>query len=204
MNESINYWRLVGEFSKGRTPEELRAQKIGDWPIWAAPWSVESAIVIPDSFDPSKKRHIGRYSANHHGSLIQFARDMRDDGTTLIYFPASHGDEGSVGAADPKHEGYWRTRIDEESELPWPTSDAVSDGRVEFLRALEVIEEQAERVQYRGFSFCRICKIGNGSLTFRLQEWDWPKGFRHYVAERKIRPTAEFETFVLNQSPLPK
>jgi len=202
VDKSISYWRLAGKFPRGRTPEEIKAQTIGDWQIWASPWKHESAIVIPDAFDPEKKRHIGRHSAIHRGSLIQFARDMRDDGTTLIYFPAAAADADAIGAVDPKYEGYWRTRVDEESNLPWPTPEEAWLGRDDFLRALDYVEGRAEVIGYRGFSPCRICGIRNGSQSFRFEEWDWPSGFRHYVAEHVVRPTPEFESFILRQHAL--
>jgi hypothetical protein len=202
VDKSISHWRLAGNFPRGRTPEEIKAQTIGDWQIWAGPWNHESAIVIPDAFDPTKKRRIGRYSAKHLGSLIHFARDMRDDGTTLIYFLAAADDADAIEAVNPKHEGYWRTRVDEESELPWPAPDEAWLGGNDFLRALDRVEGKAEVIRYRGFSPCRICGTRNGSQSFRFEEWDWPSGFRHYVAEHAVRPTAEFESFILRQHAL--
>jgi hypothetical protein len=31
---------------------------------------------------------------------------------------------------------------------------------------------------------------------FSMDVWEWPEGFRHYVAEHEVRPSPEFELFV--------
>jgi hypothetical protein len=40
----------------------------------------------------------------------------------------------------------------------------------------------------------RGCQNGNEGIS--LDVWVWPSGFRHYVADHEIRPTAEFDRFV--------
>jgi hypothetical protein len=95
-----------------------------------------------------------------------------------------------------KREGYWRQSIDEKSKLPWPTPDEAWAGRDKFLCALERAESFAAKDYYMGYSQCRICKGSNGTKSHRLGGWDWPEGFRHYVAEHGVRPTAEFEEFI--------
>ena len=68
--------------------------------------------------------------------------------------------------------------------------------RADFLRILSRVETKAERIKYRGASICRICQEQNGHEAFRLLEWEWPAGYRHYLAEHAVRPTAEFEVFI--------
>ncbi len=32
---------------------------------------------------------------------------------------------------------------------------------------------------------------------FGLAQWEWPAGFRHYVEDHRVRPSAAFEEFIL-------
>jgi hypothetical protein len=96
----------------------------------------------------------------------------------------------------PFWEGYWRSTADEVRDLPWPVADTAWPGRVTFLAALDKVEPFAARVQYRGLSPCRICACDNGHETLLLDDWHWPAGYRHYIADHGVRPTAAFEAFV--------
>jgi hypothetical protein len=100
-----------------------------------------------------------------------------------------------------KKEGYWRRSYDEESELPWPIPEPGWVGRAGFLASLDQVEAVAERIAYRGFSLCRLCGRMNGHEGLRLAEWEWPAGFRHYVADHEIRPSRAFEAFIRSWHP---
>ena len=67
------------------------------------------------------------------------------------------------------------------------------------MKALDSVESRAKRVGYRGFSPCRLCERDNGNSAFRVADWEWPEGFRHYLADHDIRPSQSFEEFVLNE-----
>jgi hypothetical protein len=99
----------------------------------------------------------------------------------------------------PLYEGHWRASYDGESDLPWPQPELDWADWAAFLDALDSAEARAERIAYRGFSHCRICGCMNGSEAFRLAEWEWPAGFRHYVADHCVRPSREFEAFVVDR-----
>jgi len=103
-------------------------------------------------------------------------------------------------AVEPKYEGYWRASYDEESELPWPTPEKNWAGRAAFLHSLDRVEVDAKRVAYRGFSICRVCRCSNGNEDLRLSEWVWPAGYRHYVVDHDVRPSTDFEAFILGMS----
>jgi hypothetical protein len=115
-----------------------------------------------------------------------------------IYVPASLGEEGAFEASEARYEGFWRATFGEESDLPWPEPVAAWTNQSEFLAALDRAEAIAERISYRGYSPCRLCNRGNGYQTLRLAEWQWPSGFRHYVAEHSVKPLIAFEDFMLN------
>lgn len=113
------------------------------------------------------------------------------------YVPAN----ASTGftAESPLYEGHWRATLDEHSDLPWPTADAEWAGRPMFLTLLDRVEAAAFRVPYRGFSMCRICGRQNGREGLRFERWEWPAGYRHYLADHDVRPTPEFEAFVTEE-----
>lgn len=102
-------------------------------------------------------------------------------------------------------EGYWRQRKDVSSEkrsqdeYQWPIPDLEYDA-VAFLAALEAVEKKAEIVGYRGWSNCRLCAQTNGSREFNIHSWVWPEGFRHYVAVHRVRPSVDFESFILREA----
>jgi hypothetical protein len=96
-----------------------------------------------------------------------------------------------------KREGYWRKYKEENSDLPWPALDPAWKARAEFLVRLEKAEAVAERVAYRGISLCRLCGCRNGHEALHLGDWDWPAGYKHYIVEHQVRPTADFEAFIL-------
>jgi hypothetical protein len=76
--------------------------------------------------------------------------------------------------------------------------DAAWTHRIEFLQGLDRIEEIAESMDWMGYSDCRLCGQPNGASEFQAEHWVWPEGYRHYITEHMIRPTADFETFVLS------
>ena len=79
---------------------------------------------------------------------------------------------------------------------PWPVPDTQWAERSSFLERLISIEEQAHRIAYRGFSRCRLCGEENGHEGLRLEHWEWPAGYRHYIAEHGVCPSAAFEAFI--------
>jgi hypothetical protein len=129
------------------------------------------------------------------GSTVKFAALALDD-VWWFYVPATKGERGAFEAVEPKYEGFWRARRDEESELPWPTSVESWSVRSAFLESLTAIEAIAERIAYRGYSRCRLCGYQNGHESFQLAAWQWPTGFRHYVEQHHVRPSPEFVTFI--------
>lgn len=100
---------------------------------------------------------------------------------------------------DSRGEGFWRDSFDAPGELPWPEPDPGWDGRPAFVEALDRVELCAEMIAAAGFSRCRLCQSPNGTVEFVLNGWAWPSGFRHYVAEHGIRPSKEFEEFVVER-----
>ncbi|MCA1198866.1 hypothetical protein K9B35_12890 [Sphingomonas sp. R647] len=94
-------------------------------------------------------------------------------------------------------EGFWRRFEEEQSTLPWPIPDTGWNGRSEFLIKLAALEAAGPYMDWMGFSCCRLCGKVNGASDYRAERWTWPEGYRHYIADHLIRPSREFEEFVL-------
>lgn len=95
-------------------------------------------------------------------------------------------------------EGYWRTSY--APELPMPATDVDWPERDRFLPLLDDVQKAARARYTKGMSTCRICGETNGSIEYELDEWKWPEGLRHYLSDHGVRPTADFEAFVLDRS----
>ena len=109
-------------------------------------------------------------------------------------------DDGEFGCDTPLYEGHWRPRQDSDVVLPWPESRPSWSGRQAFLAALDRVEMIAPRIKYRGISICRLCGSDNGHEAFRHERWEWPRGYRHYIADHDVRPTPEFEAFIADHT----
>lgn len=96
-----------------------------------------------------------------------------------------------------RKEGLWRSRI--EPDLPMPVTDVDWPERAAFLERLEAVERDARKSHYKGFSICRVCDEVNGSSSFTLDGWEWPDGLAHYLRDHGVRPSADFEAFVLSR-----
>lgn len=96
-----------------------------------------------------------------------------------------------------REEGFWRRSPDEASPLPWPTADVVWPNQAQFLVKLDELETVASAIDYMGYSFCRLCGRENGASEFIAGGFVWPEGLRHYVADHGVRPSRDFELFVL-------
>ncbi len=194
----MSTWRLLGELPQARTQEEIRAQSLDGWNPWQHRWkpSEEPGIVVPDSEHLGRFRHAPAYWVEHEGKVTKFAVDCLECGAWRFFVPAAPSTKGAFEARAPRYEGFWRSSSHADESLPWPEPDAEWPQRAAFLDMLDRAEAEAQSVSYRGFSHCRLCGCRNGSQSFRLDVWEWPAGFRHYVAEHKVRPSPEFELFV--------
>jgi hypothetical protein len=191
-------WRLLGDLPHARTREKIRTQSLHGWNPWQHPWNrcQEPGIVVPDPEDSRRLRHAPTYWVKHDGKVIKFAVDHLECGVWRFFVPAASTEDGAFAAKIPRYEGYWKSSLHADEDLPWPQAEPKWPQRAAFLRALDGAEAEAQRVSYRGFSNCRLCGCRNGSQSFRLNVWEWPQGLRHYVADHEVRLSPEFEVFV--------
>jgi hypothetical protein len=194
----MSTWRLLGDLPQATTREEIRAQSFDGWSPWQHDWKEceYHGIVVPDSEDSKRFRHVPTCWVEHDGKVIKFAVDYLGCGVWRFFVPATSTEEGAFEARTARYEGFWRCSLHADENLPWPQPEAKWPRRAAFLEMLDRVEAEAQRVYYRGFSPCRICRCDNGTQIFRLDVWEWPEGFRHYVAEHEVRPSPEFELFV--------
>jgi hypothetical protein len=156
----------------------------------------EPEIVVPDSKLTSRERWLRVYEIGDTQHRVRFAAYLRDNTVWNFYVPASPGDPDSLKATTAKYEGHWRKSVEEASTLPLPIPDPEWLGRTAFLNYLDTLEGAAERVVYRGKSLCRLCGCENGHEALRFRDWEWPAGYRHYIADHHVRPSEQFENFV--------
>jgi hypothetical protein len=95
-------------------------------------------------------------------------------------------------------EGYWRTSY--APHLPTPVTGVEWPERAHFLTLLDDAELAAHAHHTKGMSKCRVCGEINGSIEYELGGWRWPEGLRHYLYDHGVRPTHDFEAFVLGRS----
>jgi hypothetical protein len=96
-----------------------------------------------------------------------------------------------------KEEGHWRfDRHDKNDDRPWPEPRPGWRDRERFLEQLGAVQSRSMRLDYRGFSMCRLCGQRNGSHAYLLGDWEWPEGYRHYIEKHDVRPTAAFQGFI--------
>jgi len=198
----MSFWRLAGECS-WPVPENLKTLSINGINPFRYSWSSAGySIVVPNPKDPARSHHVRvcrLYTEPvpiHEQTAVTFAVGVISDSTYTFYFPSTPDVDGAFEAGIPRYEGFWRRTCNEESDLPWPEAQPGWANASEFLSALKHAEGVAERVICRGLSRCRLCGRTNGDSSFRLQVWEWPEGFRHYVADHSIRPSSDFERFV--------
>lgn len=94
-----------------------------------------------------------------------------------------------------KVEGYWRAHKDDVSEYPFPESVGFKDDV--FVEKVKSLQEKARVIQFKGFSFCRICECINGTQEFEYKGWNWPSGYLHYIVDHGVKPSDEFYDFVM-------
>lgn len=98
---------------------------------------------------------------------------------------------------DPlRQEGFWCDKEDQHNlfkELPYPEENTMNEAEIaEFLGKLEKLESKTPTFKYCGFSNCRCCGKINGTKTYYTDLFAWPEGYKHYIKEHKVQPSAAF------------
>jgi hypothetical protein len=99
---------------------------------------------------------------------------------------------------DPlRQEGFWCDKEEENylfKEFPYPKENEMSEDEIaDFLKKLAKVESKTPTFRYMGYSTCRICGLRqNGTQTFHTELFAWPEGYKHYIKEHGVRPSAAF------------
>jgi hypothetical protein len=104
---------------------------------------------------------------------------------------------------EQKEEGFWRRHETEDSPLPWPAPDPHWQCPPGFLQKLDALEAVSTHIDWMGSSTCRLCGKPNGHSDFKAGQWLWPQGYRHYIADHRVRPSPAFEAFISSCTPPP-
>lgn len=102
--------------------------------------------------------------------------------------------------------GFWRQSLDDESELPHPSSMIDrSWPLLERVRLATYLRNGEVVCAYHGFSFCRLeCGVpwdAMGCRDLTDGEWVWPEGFAHYVEHHAVKPPREMLDAVAKKLP---
>lgn len=93
--------------------------------------------------------------------------------------------------------GFWA----DTPEGHWPVARPLpldSDTKLFLEKLAEVEETKAKRVQYKGYSWCRVCDKDNGSAEFYFGDYCWPQGYSHYIQEHNVAVDPDFFDFIIN------
>lgn len=192
-NRELSNWELVAQHVTLRptadVPESIRRV------LSRGLYRITYYVILEDPELPPALRWI-RVLESADDKGLQFLQAFTETTPEMVryYLPTAPG--AGFCAKKPVYEGHWRASFDEVSELPWPIPDPSWMKRSEFLQKLDAVESVADGIEYRGISLCRLCGQENGHRAFRLDRWEWPSGFRHYVAEHGVRPSEAFESFI--------
>ena len=183
-------WRLFGEcpaFDPRAVPDMLRPMIVNVAPL------AEPTLILHDPEIPAGENWLRPWLTTQ-GTPQRFLQCFTGDRMCRFYVPATSGTTFTSELAC--YEGHWRNSIDEESELPWPAPGAWGADRSHVIEQLARVEAMAYRVSYRGYSMCRLCGQRNGSRGLRLDRWEWPEGYMHYLVAHDVVPSREFEVFI--------
>lgn len=185
-------WRLLGEHPAEQraadVPPELQPLRRAHALDGATFVLHDPALSRGDNWLPMK-RTVGP-------EPLRFLEGRTRDRPPMIRYYVPSPDGAGFRAELGRREGHWRDAADEPRELPWPVATPSWFARGVFLVQLDRVEARAGRIEYRGLSRCRLCGRANGHEALRLGCWQWPAGFRHYVADHLVRPSDDFVDFV--------
>lgn len=180
-------WRLLAElpaFERAPLPEVLRPFVLGTRRL-------VDRVILHDPVIPPGHNWLDVFEVaeGEHPRFLSWITESRP-AISRFYVPAPAG--AGFPTESPLYEGHWRLSVDESSALPWPEPKPGWHERAVYLTHLDRVEAMATRIEYRGISMCRLCGQKNGHAAFRWARWEWPAGFRHYIANHDVRPSSAF------------
>lgn len=98
---------------------------------------------------------------------------------------------------DPlRQEGFWCEKEEKNNlfkEYPYPKENQMKkEDLADFLNKLDKVEKKSPTFRYMGYSTCRICEQRNGTQTYYTDLFAWPEGYKHYIKDHGVQPSAAF------------
>ena len=87
-------------------------------------------------------RHAPTYWVDENGQELKFAVDVQEDGSRRFFVPALSDESETFEAKIPLYEGFWKSSLSANEELPWPQPDTAWVERNSFLEAFDFAESR--------------------------------------------------------------
>jgi len=181
----------------------------------------EHVVTASKLFDPSNENNNHVWDMFFRGELRLTRKEQQDLNFALMRLSDSMGDfdhniQKEIEMENMKKigvdnnqcyfphrvEGYWRSKPKkDETGLPFPVINEVNVpeySKEEFLKALAEKESTASKVQFKGWSNCRLTGEPNGSSEYRQGGWSWPSGYISYI-EKGVLPSRKFYQFIMGK-----
>ncbi|EPP7234061.1 hypothetical protein ACTOJ1_000977 [Shigella flexneri] len=181
----------------------------------------EHVVTASKLFDPSNENNNHEWEMFFRGELRLTRKEQQDLNFALMRLSDAMGDfdynmqkeiemdnikktgvDNSQCYFPDGIEGYWRSKPKkDETGLPFPVVNEVNVpeySKEEFLKALAKKESNASKVQFKGWSNCRLTGEPNGSAEYSKNGWSWPSGYMSYI-EKGVLPSRKFYQFIMGK-----
>lgn len=89
-------------------------------------------------------------------------------------------------------------RIKSISSIDWMNIGFLGKDYKSEKSGLGLCDHDLQYVEYAGYHTCLICGKNAGDAEYTLRgKWIVPEGYKHYVEVHDVKPSEEFETFLL-------
>lgn len=97
-------------------------------------------------------------------------------------------------------EGFWYSIHEPTLPMPIPNQDPNPSEFIDkYIQVQNDLRSRGLMKMFKGLSPCRICGCKNGCIEFRIPDkWYFPIGLLHYLRDHNVRPSKEFERFIMD------
>lgn len=81
-------------------------------------------------------------------------------------------------------------------DLPEQNTQINHNEKKNIINKILNLQRLAEKEEYFGCSYCRVCNKSNGGNEYTFDKYVWPEGYLHYITEHNIKIDTEFEHFL--------
>lgn len=109
-----------------------------------------------------------------------------------LSYPMSTYIPSTVAREKTKKVGFWCTGSDRTLPDPAKFIDKNWGGEEKEIVLKHLTNRRFDRIAYKGWSDCRICKCQNGSEDVSDGYYIWPSGLAHYLSVHFVKPPQDF------------